>query len=370
LRAVERLPAQAMAMTVRILQGDARARLCEIADNSVDCIITSPPYFGLRSYLPASSELKARELGLEHTIDQWLTNQLLVFTQCYRVLKKRGVMWVNIGDSYYSPRYCGGIGRNSKINGKGSHEAFRQVVELGGNRRPQKGLKPKDRMGIPHRLVFALQELGWWWRDEVVWAKTNPMPESARDRTTKAHEFFFMLTKSERYHFDRRAYAEAAENDAAHGNDEKRVVSGWGHGDESREATERARLTTGERSTKFGREPGWRKTNAIAPKTRNRRSVWSLSTQPYPGSHFATFPTWLVEPALLASCPVDGTVLDPYGGVGTVALVAEQHQRHSILVELNPASCAEAAERLRAASPLFTQVEIDHAQVRNLLVSG
>lgn len=425
-------------MTVRILRGDSRELLTTLPDESVDCIITSPPYFGLRSYLRKGHPDKAKELGLERTIPEWLENQMRVFTECHRILKKRGVMWVNIADSYYSPRYCGGVGKNSTVNGKGNQEAFRlgqkakrgqehaHIHELGGNRHPQVGLKPKDRMGIPHRLVFALQDAGWWWRDEVIWAKTNTMPESTKDRTTKAHEFMFMLTKAQRYYFDRAAYREPAVQEeialgfrggsyvhdsvgprTSHGNyrlpngptksphgqgftrrswppvgvapdqprsrhQGRKPVSGWNmETGTPHETKDHARAQDGQRqSTKFGREAGWRKKGeaATGPLTRNKRSWWPLPTQPFKGAHYATFPTWLIEPCILSSCPPDGVVLDPYGGVGTVSLVAERHQRDSILIDLNEESCEEAYWRIREAAPLFTQLEVEDGEVRNRIL--
>lgn len=428
-------------VTVRILTGDSRELLTTLPDESVDCIITSPPYFGLRSYLKKTDPQKVKELGLEPTIAEWLANQMQVFGECHRVLKKRGVMWVNIADSYYSPRYNGGIGVNSKINGKGSHEALRvgqaakrgqasaHIHELGGNRRPQVGLKPKDRMGIPHRLVFALQDFGWWWRDEVVWAKTNTMPESTKDRTTKAHEFLFMLTKAQRYYFDQRAYREPAVQEeialgfrggsythdtvgprTSRGNyrlpngptkspygqgftrrafppvgvapdqprsrhQGRKPVAGWNMqaGAGAHETKDHARAQDGQKqSTKFGREAGWRKQGAevTGTLTRNKRSWWPLPTQPFKGKHYATFPTWLIEPCVLSSCPVDGIVLDPYGGVGTVSLVAERHQRNSILMDLNADSCEEAYWRIRDAAPLITNVEVCDAEVRDRILRG
>lgn len=386
-------------MTVQIFNGDAIDVLRTLEDNSINCIITSPPYFGLRSYLRKDHPNKDKELGLEPTLEGWLANQMCVFAECHRVLKKRGVMWVNIGDSYYSPRYNGSAGKNSTINGQGTQEAFRlgqaakrgqqhaHIHELGGNRRPQVGLKAKDRMGVPHRLVFALQAAGWWWRDEVIWAKTNTMPESTKDRTTKAHEFMFMLTKSAKYDFDAGAYREPAEQEevalglvprrsnppvgVAPGQPRSRPqgprkpVSGWNMGEGSHETSAHARARDGQKqSTKFGRDKGWRRETVAIPHataerlTRNKRSWWALPTQPSKGRHYATFPTWLIEPALLASCPFDGVVLDPYGGTGTVGLVAERHHRNSILIDLNEESCEDAYNRIRDAAPLITQIEV------------
>lgn len=400
---------QRRVLSVTILQGDALEQLTLLPAESVDCVITSPPYFQLRSYLPDGDPDKHRELGLESSLSKWLDNQMRVFDEVKRVLKKRGTAWINLGDSYWSPRYNGGQGKTSALNSKRGQRAFRDAQPHKNTR--DRTFKEKERMGIPHRFVFAMQERGWYWRDEVIWHKDNCMPESTRDRTTKAHEFLFLFSKSRRYHWDRDAMLEAAAGDenangfrggsytdgrpgarlvrgnyrrpngrvaSPHGRGFARraegapalrkPVAGWADGrGESAGAHDpaahaRARKDAGrgdqglKRSTKFHREAGWRAQEQ--PLTRNVRSVWKLPTQPYKGAHFATFPTWLIERPLLASCPPGGVVLDPFGGVGTVGLVADRMRRNAVLIELNRASVREAVARLEAESPLLADIEV------------
>lgn len=312
---------------------DALALLKMLPDGSVNCIVTSPPYFGLRDYGVDG------QIGLEDTPRAFVDRLVTVFAEARRVLRSDGVCWVNMGDSYGT----GTTAKRTKGNrgiGESTQSAQDAVARIGG--------LAKSRLGIPHRLVFALQDDGWIWRDEIIWAKPNPMPESVTDRTTKAHEFVFMLTKEPRYWYDSDAIREQAQE--------------WGERD--RTSGKYHNPGTGlQPHTGLAGKPklgggGFSKRYAGAQinhggdsdrkpyETRNRRSVFTIPTEPTPFAHFATFPQALIEPMILAGCPKDGVVLDPFMGSGTTAIVARRLGRHYIGSELNPEYAALANDRL------------------------
>ena len=256
-----------------IFQGDASTVLQRLPSQSVQCIVTSPPYWGLRDYnIP-------EQIGLEPTLPQFFNRLTSVFSEAKRVLADDGVLWLNIGDGYTSGN------RGWRAPDKKNPARAMSV-------RPDtpKGLKPKDLQGIPWRLAIALQDDGWYLRADIIWNKPNAMPESVKDRPTRAHEYLFMLTKSEQYYYDRNAILE---------------------------------------------ENG-----------RNRRSVWNVNTQPYPGAHFATFPQPLIEPCIKASTRPGDYVLDPFFGSGTTGLAAQCLDRKYIGIELHPQYVDLAASRL------------------------
>ncbi|MEK9809557.1 MAG: site-specific DNA-methyltransferase [Candidatus Nanopelagicales bacterium] len=294
-----------------------------LADKSVNCCVTSPPYFGLRDYGHAG------QIGLEPTPDEFVAKLVEVFREVRRVLRDDGTLWLNLGDSYASG------GRKSRDPGKSKiHPAFKGDAFADGLRPDDpEGIKQKDLLGIPWRVAFALQQDGWYLRQDIIWHKPNPMPESVRDRCTKAHEYIFLLSKSPKYYFDWQAMQEPATN----------------------------RPPGNKKPTKGGREyliaEGEQHRTAAnlhhieARETRNRRSVWTVTTKPFRGAHFATFPPDLIEPCVLAGCPAGGTVLDPFGGAGTTALVATRHNRKSFSCEMNPAYVEMAEARLRKAFP-------------------
>jgi DNA modification methylase len=239
----------------------------------------------------------------------------------HRVLRDDGTLWLNLGDSY------AGAGGQSPQAGILADRAVAKVAR--GPKLTPASIRPKDLIGIPWRVAFALQADGWYLRQDIIWHKPNPMPESVRDRCTKAHEYLFMLSKSERYHFDSEAIKEPAVSEASSGNGFKRD----------------ARLSyRNPGGTARGSEKQW---SDVGGK-RNRRSVWTVATRPFKGAHFATFPPDLIEPCVLAGCPVGGVVLDPFGGAGTTGLVAQQHGRRAILCELNPEYVEIARARLAA----------------------
>ena len=324
-------------MTVKILQGDCRDVLKTLPDESVHCVVTSPPYWGLRDYGVAG------QLGLESTPAEYVEKMVAVFREVRRVLRDDGTLWLNLGDSYASTPTGGQSSKPSKMTGGRDNQ-------IAGSSRPDKssfGLAAKQLIGIPWRVAFALQADGWYLRQDIIWAKPNPMPESVRDRCTKAHEYIFLLAKSERYYFDAKAIAEPFA-------DERMGNPGayrWSYASDPETGT--GIRGEGGPSTKMQAE-GW---NADGERTsRNKRSVWTVTTKPYTEAHFATFPPELIEPCILAGCPEGGTVLDPFGGAGTTGLVADRHKRNAILIELNQEYAEMARRRITNDAPLFAEV--------------
>ena len=287
-----------MESTFEIKLGDCLDSLRGMPDQSVHCCVTSPPYFGLRDYGVDG------QIGLEPTPDEFVRALVAVFREVRRVLRDDGTLWLNLGDSYSS----GG----RKWRATDAKNAVR-----GMDTRPDDGIGHKQLLGIPWRVAFALQADGWYLRQDIIWHKPNPMPESVRDRCTKAHEYVFLLSKGPRYYFDSEAIKEPASappkkcgpKNGASRNDSGRTGIVRGDGE-----------------------------------TRNRRSVWTVSTKPFGEAHFATFPPALIEPCILAGSRLGDTVLDPFGGAGTTGLVAQQHGRNAVLTEINP-EYAEIARR-------------------------
>ena len=316
-----------------------RDRLQDLEAESVHCVVTSPPYWGLRDYGHAG------QIGLEDTPDAFVAALVGVFQEVRRVLRDDGTCWLNLGDSYVASA-CGvkegGVSRSSGLHGANLSETYRATLAAGHGHAVDKtgfGLRAKNLVGIPWRVAFALQADGWYLRQDIIWAKPNPMPESVRDRCTKAHEYIFLLAKSERYYYDQDAIMEPA------------VKAGLLRPFNSEKKS--ARNVDGKPGT--GNEhpdaPLWE-----VPEDRNKRSVWTVTTQPFKEAHFATFPPALIEPCILAGCPVGGTVLDPFGGAGTTGLVADRMGRNAILIELNPEYAAMAERRIRGDAPLFAEV--------------
>ncbi len=346
---------------VRVECGDALDLLRQEASESVDCVVTSPPYWGLRDYGTAqweggdpgcghgvrhfdgpkqtgasqSGHASAadrlgrlvcqrcgavrvdRQIGLEETPEAYVARLGEVFREVRRVLRESGTLWLNLGDTFAAAWSCS----RRNIVGNGSMPGGRE----GRPNRMSGSLKNKDLVGIPWRVAFALQADGWWLRSDIVWSKPNPMPESVTDRPTRAHEYVFLLTKAARYWYDADAIAE----DAIHAG---RVVSYDG-----------TQKTTGHENRTY---PGAKPRDITVNRRRNARSVWNIATQPFPEAHFATFPEELAQRCLLAGCPEGGTVLDPFGGSGTVGAVAARFNRNAILFELNPDYCAMARRRV------------------------
>ena len=260
-----------------IMLGDALEQLKTLPDGSVHCCVTSPPYYGLRDYGVAG------QIGLEETPEAYVAKLVDVFREVRRVLRDDGTLWVNLGDSYAAGGGTGKPGPNATVGNTLSGCQYRALTPV--------GLASKNLLGIPWRVAFALQADGWILRQDIIWHKPNPMPESVKDRCTKAHEYLFLLAKKPRYWFDANAIREPQKESSL-----KRLLPGA-----------------------------------------NRRSVWSICPRPYKGAHFAVFPPALVEPCIKAGCPAGGTVLDPFGGSGTTGQVAKSLGRNAILIELNHA---------------------------------
>jgi len=307
-----------------------------MAYESVDCVVTSPPYWGLRDYGADG------QLGREPTPEAYVESMVKVFREVRRVLKGDGTLWLNLGDSYASNGIRGDTrsGFNDRYfgtsNGRGKHGATADVVPP--NVIPP-GLKPKDLVGIPWRVAFALQADGWWLRSDIIWHKPNPMPESVRDRPTKAHEYVFLLSKSERYHYDADAIAEPSLHAG-------RVVEYDG-------TQKNADVDADLQRTRIGGPNGSQ--SVTVGGTRNRRSVWSITTKPFAEAHFATFPPDLPELCIKAGCPEGGTVLDPFSGAGTTGLVALRLGRSYIGIELNEDYAEMSRRRIDGDCPLFNR---------------
>jgi DNA modification methylase len=289
--------------------GDAVAVLQTLPSESVNCCITSPPYFGLRDYGVDG------QIGLEETPEQYIDRLVSVFREVRRVLRVDGTLWVNIGDSYAR----GGAGHPDNMSAKGSsyNRPFKTVD----------GLKSKDLIGIPWMLAFALRADGWYLRSEIIWQKPNPMPESIKDRPTKAHEQIFLLSKSPKYYYDADAVREPFA-DKRMGNP---GAFKWSYANDA--VTGKGVRGAGGSSTKLQSE-GWNADGKITG--RNRRTVWTISTKPFKGAHFAVFPPELPKTCMLAGCPEGGVVLDPFSGAATTGIVAVQNDRKYIGIELNP----------------------------------
>jgi DNA modification methylase len=308
-------------MSTQILQGDCRDLLKTLPDASVHCVVTSPPYFGLRDYGVDG------QIGLEASPDAFVAEMVAVFREVRRVLRDDGTLWLNLGDSYNSGA-SGGLGGSTLGGGQNN-----QRVSNRSGRGLVDALKPKDLIGAPWRVAFALQADGWYLRQDIIWHKPNPMPESVTDRCTKSHEYVFLMSKSARYFYDAAAIAEEG------------VIP----------AGTKAAKGSVERFNTLGvnsRPPEYK----IYDGMRNARSVWTIATQPFREAHFATFPPDLAERCIKAGCPVGGTVLDPFGGAGTTGLVADRLQRSAILIELNPVYASMAKKRLEGDAPLFAKV--------------
>jgi len=322
-------------MAVRILTGDVRAMLKTLPDESVNCCVTSPPYWGLRDYGVEG------QLGLEPTPAEYVEKMVAVFSEVKRVLRDDGTLWLNLGDSYGATGGDTHSGFNERYSGTGG-AGSKQDAMLDGvkGRGADTRLRPKNLIGIPWRVAFALQADGWYLRQDIIWAKPNPMPESVTDRCTKSHEYLFLLAKSERYYFDAKAIAEPA-------------TSEQGKGATGRGQQGYAVASGGPSGSPQQDHSGWMGGDGA---TRNKRSVWTVATAPFSEAHFATFPPALIEPCILAGCPPGGVVLDPFGGAGTTGLVADRHGRDAILCELNPEYAAMAHRRIFNDSPLFAEL--------------
>jgi DNA modification methylase len=307
-----------------------RQRLQELPDGSVQCVVTSPPYWGLRDYGHEG------QIGLEQTPDDYVAEMVAVFVEVRRVLADDGTLWLNLGDSYASDtKGSGGPDSSSTLVGTKAEHNGQSMKTI----KTKHGLKTKDLVGIPWRVAFALQADGWWLRQDIIWHKPNPMPESVIDRCTKAHEYVFLLTKSAQYRYNADAIAEPAETAGQHRGGGKQY---------SQDPRAIAAIGRNHNLDKYG----------TTTETRNRRSVWTIATKPFSGAHFAVMPIGLVEPCLLAGSRSGDTVLDPFAGSGTVGVVALRHDRNFIGIELNPDYAALAESRIYDDGPLLNEVTV------------
>ena len=283
-------------MSIKILQGNCLETLSSLEEKSVNTCVTSPPYWGLRDY--GTDE----QLGLEETPEKFVENLVNVFREVRRVLRDDGTVWLNLGDSY-----CGTGHKGDHTDPK--HKDGRNGQKVALNNKIQ-GFKPKDLIGIPWRVAFALQADGWYLRQDIIWHKPNPMPEPVKDRCTKSHEYIFLLSKSPKYYYDYEAIKTKASDAADY-------------------------------------------------DTSNKRSVWSIPVASYSEAHFATYPPELIKPCILAGCPEGGTVLDPFGGSGTTAQVSNNLNRNAILCELNPEYVEIAKGRLHESLGMFLDLTVE-----------
>ncbi len=371
-------------MTWTIKLGDWIDVLRTMPDESAQCCVTSPPYWGLRDYgVPG-------QLGLERTPDEYVAKIVAGFREVRRVLRNDGTLWLNLGDSYANDTKWGGTTG-------GKHAAGLHGEPIGRAKR-NTGLKAKDLVGIPWMVAFALRSDGWYLRQDIIWAKPNPMPESVTDRCTKSHEYIFLLSKSQKYYFDQESILEpvSANTHARLSQDVQNQIGservpGKTNGNMKavgRNSWKGSEFHTGKTGEhQLGRAQKDRKqlpetqsnlaeyrdsqrklaaagsgiknnssfdaAMAIMPEERNKRSVWTVTTQGYSEAHFATFPPKLIEPCILAGCPEGGTVLDPFSGAGTTGLVATRFNRNFIGIELNPEYIAMASRRIEQDRPLF-----------------
>ena len=310
-----------------ILQGDAMSVLKTIPSESVQCVVTSPPYYGLRDYGVDG------QIGLEDTPQQYVNNLAGVFDEVKRVLKSDGTLWVNIGDSYAAQRGGTHPPAETLAGGKHGKTDTGEIVNRGRSKdyNPTRnasaiGLKHKDLIGIPWMLAFELRCRGWYLRQDIIWHKPNPMPESVRDRCTKSHEYIFLLSKSSKYYFDADAIKEPT--------------------------VTKDNLLRDRDSTKMNNTPGRTRMGGLKRNNygmRNKRDVWSVSTKPYSGAHFATYPEELIRPCILAGRKEGDTVLDPFSGAATTGVVCLKNRREFIGIELNREYVLLLEERLADA---------------------
>lgn len=318
----------------RILQGDAIIKLQGLPDQCVHCCITSPPYWGLRDYGVSG------QMGMEKTPEEFIEKMVIVFREVYRVLRNDGTLWLNIGDSYAA----------SNMRPHNGQRKDRDQSGMSGLRRQAKGLKPKDLVGIPWMLAFALRADGWYLRQDIIWQKPNPMPESVTDRCTKSHEYIFLLSKSGRYFFDAGAIKETASNNT-HERRSRANIKNKSLPDAKKNGIRPAKLA--EAGSGIKNNSSFHAALQQMPSSRNKRSVWSINPEAFPAAHFATFPQELVSYCIKAGSPEKGIVLDPFMGAGTTALVARKLDRDFIGVELKQQYIQIAEKRLQTELGLF-----------------
>ena len=318
----------------KIYQGDSLGVLKTLEENTIDCCVTSPPYYDLRDYGVDG------QIGLEETPEKYIERLTEVFKEVHRVLKPNGTMWLNIGDSYAGNCSVTSTGRCGM--GKPRERIDHRVFD---------GIKPKDLIGIPWMLAFSLRNAGWYLRQDIIWHKPNPMPESVTDRCTKSHEYIFLMSKSQKYYFDYEAIQEEAVTQADRRIGKRVTYDGKREGEEG--TGNRAFVSLRTKNCQYdGQKPNTmhlKRENGGADEVyvvRNKRDVWSINVMPNKEAHFATYPPKLVSTCILAGCPEGGIVLDPFMGSGTTGIVANKLGRHYVGIELNPQYVEMAKRRI------------------------
>ncbi|MDR2823601.1 MAG: site-specific DNA-methyltransferase [Prevotellaceae bacterium] len=313
----------------KIICGDALEVLRTFPNESANCVVTSPPYYCLRDYGVSG------QIGLEKSPEMYIENLVSVFMECHRILRNDGTMWVVIGDSYAGSGR--GWGDKNGLYSRGVQPTASFATKFS---KPHKlaNYKNKDLVGVPFMLAFALRERGWYLRQDIIWHKPNPMPESVRDRCTKAHEYIFLFSKQPKYYFDHAAMREPANYDRR-----KKIIKGA-----SKKYTAGSTLMPLQSIAKGG---GCRWREFDGQFIRNKRDVWRVPTRAFKEAHFATFPPDLIRPCIEAGCPQNGVVLDCFMGAGTTAVVARELGRNFVGVELNREYVAIARERLKVTQP-------------------
>jgi DNA modification methylase len=312
--------------THHIILGDCIEGMKTLSDKCVQTCITSPPYFGLRDYQGGEAEI-----GQEDTVDGYVQKMVEVFREVRRILRDDGTLWLNLGDSYMSAKNCAPPPQTvANGNARSMPTDF-----IPANRKDQDGLKTKDLIGIPWRVALALQADGWYLRQDIIWSKPNPMPESVADRCTKSHEYIFLLSKKSHYYYDHNAIKEPHK---------------WSHVGEMRKGKDSKNGGSIEAPVK-GRGNTTGSFRAFGEGGKNKRSVWTVNAKGYKGAHFAVYPENLILPCVLAGCPAGGTVFDPFTGSGTTAVVALKNGRNYIGTELNPDYIKIAEARIKESVP-------------------
>lgn len=306
-----------------IINGNSLEVLKSLPDNSIDCCVTSPPYYALRDYGCDG------QIGLEETPEKYIESLCDVFSEVRRVLTPQGTLWLNIGDSYNGNK----VGNTEVVKNKKVSESNDFHKKLWG------GAKPKDLIGIPWMLAFALRSQGWYLRQDIIWHKPNPMPESVTDRCTKSHEYIFLLSKSQKYYFDYESIMEPCADQERNNFQSGSRANGINKDRNDNDLGERSKT--------------WKPKTIDNQKVRNKRDVWEVNTKPCKEAHFATYPFELIKPCILAGCPENGIVLDPFMGSGTTAIVARSLNRNYLGVELNPEYIKIAHKRLEKHLGMF-----------------
>ena len=311
-------------MNYEIKIGDSLEVLKTMDDESVHCCVTSPPYWALRNYDHPD------QLGQEPTPEEYVNKLVAIMGEVHRVLRSDGTLWLNLGDSYV------GSGAKGKYTDP-KNKKGRNGQQDKANNNKVKGLKPKDMVGIPWRVAFALQAEGWYLRSDIIWHKPNPMPIPVNDRPTSCHEHIFLLSKNKKYYYDKDAILEPLK-------DPNRVdpptSSGFG-----------GHKHTNNKDKTLNNAYSGNLYDATKLKGKNKRDVWTVSTRAYTGAHFAVYPPKLIEPCILAGCPDDGTVLDPFSGSGTTGVVAMNNGKNYIGIELNPEFAELSHKRIKEQVP-------------------